>query len=530
MTDDFDEKSKEPIDWQYYRRLARRHLWHFLIPFFWGWFAMWVGSWFIPSVYRSGTLILVEEPTVPQEFVVPNVAGDLQGRLQSITQQILSRTRLLRIIEQFSLYAEDRQHSSPDDLVERMRKDIQIDLNRSGDGRQLTSFNIYYAARNPETARAVTSELCNLFINENLEARQQQSKATTDFLENQLEAARRDLAMQEQTVKDFKDKHLGELPGQLQTNLQVLAGLQSQLQNEQDALTRARQQNAYLQSLLGQYRALQRSTKTGDNAPISLPAIDQELDRLKSELHDLQAHYTEKHPDVRKVKNQIAQAERLKSLLQQTVSSPTDQQEQPNTAADLDEKSPTFQLESQLTSNNYEISNHQSTIKELQTRLGQYQARLSQEPVLEQELADITRGYDQSKTDYDSLLKKKNDSELATNLEFQQKGEHFRVLDPPNLPAKPYSPQRTKIFGLGLVIGTLLGAAFCAVREFMDDHVFSERELKQLLPFSVIAEIPPVLSAEQQTHEARLNTLRWIATGMVVSIIVLAFGFTYVRG
>jgi succinoglycan biosynthesis transport protein ExoP len=530
MTDDLEEKSKEPIDWQYYRGLVRRHLWHFLIPFFGGWVAVWAGSWFMPSVYRSGTLILVEEPTVPQEFVVSNVAGDLQGRLQSITQQILSRTRLLRIIEQLSLYTDYRQHSSPDDLVERMRGDIQIDLNRSGDGRELTSFNIYYSARNPNTARAVTSELCNLFINENLEARQQQSKATTDFLENQLEAARRDLAMQEQKVKDYKDKHLGELPGQLQTNLQVLAGLQSQLQNEQDALTRARQQNAYLQSLLSQYRALQNSTKVGENAPASLPAIDHELERLKSELHDLQAHYTEKHPDVRKVKKQIAQAERLKTALQQTVSSPTEQKEQPNTAADLGEKSPTFQLESQLTANNYEIANHQSTIKELQGRLGQYQARLNQEPVLEQQLADITRGYDQSKADYDSLLKKKNESELATNLEFQQKGEHFRVLDPPNLPAKPYSPQRTKLFGMGFVIGIVLGAAFSAATEFMDDHVFSEQELKKLLPFSVIAEIPPVLSTEQQKHERRLNTLRWIATGMVVITLVLAFGFTYIHG
>lgn len=532
MIEELDEKPKEPIEWQYYRGLVRRHVWHFLIPFFMGWLVVWVASWFMPTIYRSGTLILVEQPTVPQEFVVPNVAGDLQSRLQSITQQILSRTRLLRIIKQLNLYAvysRPDDHSSPDDLVERMRKDIQIDLNRSGDG-SLTSFNINYSARSPETARAVTNELCNLFINENLEVRQQQSKATTDFLENQLQAARQDLAEQEQKVKDFKDKHLGELPGQVEANLQVLAGLQSQLQNEQDALTRARQQDAYVQSLLNQYRAVRRSVTAVDGRPVSLPAVDQELERLNGELQDLRAHYTEKHPDVRKVKNQIAEAEHSKVQLQQTPPPTPEHKDQPSSAADLDESAPMFQLENQLTANNYEITNHQTTIKELQGRIGQYQARLNEEPVLEQQLADITRGYDQSKADYDSLLKKKNESELATNLEFQQKGEHFRVLDPPNLPLKPFSPQRIKLFGIGMALGIVLGAGFSVVREHLYDQIFSERELKKLLPFNVMVEIPPVPTLEQQTHQTRMNTLRWMATGMVVATLVVTFGYTYLRG
>src|SRR5215469_11567820 len=249
MPDELDDKPKEPIEWHYYLGLIRRHTWHFLIPFFLGWFAVWTASWFMPSIYRSGTLILVEEPTVPQEFVIPNVAGDLQSRLQSITQQILSRTHLLHIIERLNLYPEGAGHSSPDELVERMRGDIKIELNRSEDGRALTSFNVYYSARQPATAQAVTTELCNLFINENLEVRQQQSQSTTDFLQSQLEAASRDLAEQERKVKEFKDRHLGELPGQMQTNLQVLTGLQAQLQNEQESMTRAKQQCTYFASL-----------------------------------------------------------------------------------------------------------------------------------------------------------------------------------------------------------------------------------------------------------------------------------------
>ena len=532
MADDFEDKPKEPLDWQYYRGLVRRHTFRFLIPFFLGWAIVWGISWVMPSVYRSGTLILVEQPTVPSEFVVPNVAGDLQSRLQSISQQIMSRTRLLRIIEQQNLYPESRQRLSQDELVDRMRKDIEIELNRTRDGRALTSINVYYSARTPAVAQSVTSELSRLFINENLEVRQQQSQATTDFLGAQLGAARRELANQEQKLKDFKGTHLGGLPGQLQTNLQVLTGLQSQLRGEQDSLNRARQQTAYLQSLLNQYQAVQVATKTENGAPLSLPAIDQELSRLNAQLTDLTARYTGKHPDVRKLKNQIAETQQLKAQLQASLNRAKSQDSQTaaGSVAELNDQSPAFQLESQLAANNLEISNHQHTLKQLEAQISVYQARLNEEPVLEQQLADVSRGYEQSKADYDSLLKKKNESELATNLELQQQDEHFRVLDPPNLPVKPYSPQRLKLYAIGLLLGVLLGCALCAVKEATDDRIFSEKEFKKLLPARVMTEIPPVLTEEEKRAEQRLGQLRWLGAGTVLTSLLVALTFTYLRG
>src|SRR5262249_55580604 len=163
------------------------------------------------------------------------------------------------------------------------------------DDRQITSFNIYYSSYDPHIAQQVTTELTNLFINENLELRQQASEDTTKFLESQLATARQALAEQEEKVRQFKEQHVGELPSQLGSNLQILAGLQGQLQNQEDALNTAKQQNAYLQSLLEQSRVLQRSSKGGDGTPIGLPALDQELDRLKAQLADLSSHYTERH-------------------------------------------------------------------------------------------------------------------------------------------------------------------------------------------------------------------------------------------
>jgi polysaccharide chain length determinant protein (PEP-CTERM system associated) len=529
-----EEKPSEGFDRELYFGMARRHFWHFLIPFVLGWMAVWIVSWFLPSVYRSGTLILVEQPTVPQQFVMPNVGGDLQSRLQSITQQILSRTRLLHIIDQFGLYKKF-QNANPDDLVDRMRKDIEIELVRSEDQRELTAFNVYYSADNPRTSQLVTSELTNLFISENLEVRQQQSENTTQFLENQLEQARKDLSDQEAKVRDFKDKYLGALPGQLQANLQILSGFQNQLQSEQDALNRAKQQSTYLESLLGQYKSMQKTVKTGSGeaVPAGLPAIDRELDKLKAQLADLSSRYTDQHPDVRKVKDQIAKTEKLRdqiaASLKAKAADPSSQASS-DPGYTEDPTSPVFQIQSQLKANQVEVSNHQRSIQELQAKIGDYQARLNQEPVREQQLTDLTRGYEQSKADYDSLLKKKNESELATNLERQQQGEHFRILDPPNLPTRPYSPNRLKLFGIGLAAGAFLGLVFSAGFELMDDRVHAEKQLKTLLPANIIAEIPDLPTVTEQLSAKRAVMFRFGSAGAVLALVLMALGFTYFRG
>src|SRR5580700_3234980 len=307
-----EEKPGEGINLQQCVDVIRRRHMYFLIPFFLGWLVVWSVSWVLPSRYKSGTLILVEQPSMPKDYVTPNVTDDLQSRLQSITQQILSRTRLLHIIDELNLYADKRGRLNPDELVERMRKDIEIALVYDTNHSAITSFNIYYSSHDPHLAQQVTGELTNLFISENLELRQQKSEDTTKFLEQQLETARQNLAEQEEKVRVYKDQHLGELPSQLTSNVQILSGLQSQLQNEEDGLNADRQQNAYLQSMLEQSRALQRTTKSGDGAPVGIPALDQQLDKLKAQLADLSSHYTDRHPDVRKVKDEIARVEKMR--------------------------------------------------------------------------------------------------------------------------------------------------------------------------------------------------------------------------
>jgi polysaccharide chain length determinant protein (PEP-CTERM system associated) len=531
MTEDFEEQNSDTFSTQRLKGAIRRRHWHFLVPLFVGWLLVWGASWVLPSVYKSGTTIIVEQPTVSKELVPSNVNDNLQDRLQSITQMILSRTRLLHIIDNLNLYSDRRTRTTPDDLVQRMRKDIDIELVRAAGSDQLTSFNVSFSSRDPQTAQRVTSELTNLFINENLELQNQQSADTTSFFASQLEEARKNLTEQEEKMRVFKDQHSADLPSQMQSNLAILGGLQNQLQAEQDNLDRAKQQTVYFQSLISQYRALQRVSKGPGGAPLGgLPAIDQELDKLKAQLADLSAHYTPQHPDVRKLKQQIADTEKMKAQLAASLNASAANPQPDNSAPASNGDMSLAQLESQLKANQIEITNRDHAIIALQTRINEYQGRLGQEPIREQQLADLSRGYDQSKANYDDLLKKKNSSALATDLTQRQQGEHFRMIDPPSLPIKPDFPNRMKLCGVGLGVGISLGGVFAGGSEFMDDRIHGEKGFTNLVPVPVISEIPEVPTVDELTRRRTSDRLAWVAATAVVASILAGSALSYFRG
>ena len=536
MVDDLDETSSKGFDLQHYLGIVRRRHLQFLVPVFLGWALVWGVSWVLPPRYQSTTLILVEQPTMPRDYVTPNVNDNLQERMQSITQQILSRTRLLHIIDQLSLYGDGRSQPSPDQKVDRMRKDIDIELVRDARN-QITAFNVSYSSGDPRQAQQVTSELTNLFINENLEVRQQQSEDTTKFRESHMEAARRVLADQEDKIREFKALHPGELPAQVGSNLQILAGLQSQLQSEEDSLNAAKQQRTYLETLVNQYRSLQGTSKTAGSAPVGLPAVNEELEKLRAQLADLSSRYTDRHPDVRKLKQQIAETEATRDRIIADLKAKDSVSADPNTAnvtADVpevrDPSSPMAQLQGQLQSNRVEIASRERAVTDLKAKVVDYQARLNQEPVREQQLADLTRGYEQSKANYDDLLKKKNESAMATSMELLQQGERFRIIDPPSLPVKPEFPNRLKFCGSGLGIGLALGAVVVGASEAMDDRIYDEKELQELLPIVVISEIPSIAAPSDERRERRRLWLGWGTAAFVSGTILIGSAISYLRG
>jgi polysaccharide chain length determinant protein (PEP-CTERM system associated) len=494
---------------------------------------MWTATWFVPATYRSETLILVEQPKVPNEYVVSNVADDLQQRLQSMTQQILSRTRLLGVIDQFNLYSSERGKSSDDILIERMRKDIQIELVRDS-GRELTAFKIAFLSPNPHTARAVASQLSSLFIDENLRARQEQSENTTEFLDSELEQARRGLSEQEVRVRQFKSRYLGELPGQADTNVQILTGLQTRLQQEMEALAHARQQKVYLESMETQLRTVEAGLQSNaSGATPSAPTLDQQIDQLQNHLVELQSRYNDQHPDVQATKVRL---EKLRQLQAQRDARASEEAKGPasgekpvhaGSVAELQAMAPRLQIESELKANSLEIENRQRTIKAIEARIDGYQERLNLTPLREQQLADLTRDYDQSRKNYEQLLGKRDQSSMATSLEKRQQGEQFRVLDPANLPQAPYSPNRPKL-AFGALLGALLCAVLCLIRFIVSDDTFLLRdEVKQAVNASVLAEIPPLHTAQEVRLRTRCASLQTVAIVAMCLLTTAGIGISF---
>jgi polysaccharide chain length determinant protein (PEP-CTERM system associated) len=497
--------------------VAWRRRWWILLPMFGCWITVWTISWLLPTVYESEALILVEQQKVPEQYVVSNVTIGLQERLQSMTQQILSRTRLQSTIDRFHLYPHHfgiSRFLQADDSVEQMRKDIKIELvatpGRTG---ELTAFKINYSAGSPELAQRVNSELTSLFIDESLKSQQQLSESTTSFLANQLSEARLRLEEQEERVRAFKAQHLGDLPSQLQGNVEILSGLQSEMQNVQRSLDAAKQQKLYLQSQLRQYQ-LGEATDAKDSDAMSLDSLEYELLGLRNRLAEARSRYKDEHPDIVVLKTKIAETEKIISVVEAANPANRDSSGSPPHIS----SSAHLQVWSQLKANELEIQNYQQQQKNLAAKISAYQARLNMTPETEQELADISRGYEESKTNYNSLLQKQNQSQLATNLEQRQQGEQFRVLDPPSLPDRPKSPNHPLLSIGGLILGCIAGLGILALVELTNVRVRREEDLDGVVPARILVRLPHL----NTPREASLRTKsQQVETATALGIAVL---------
>jgi succinoglycan biosynthesis transport protein ExoP len=531
MAEITEDQNSEQFDAQHLFDLVRRRHMHFLIPLLLAWCAVWGASWIMPPRYKSNTLILVEQPTMPKNYVLPNINDDLQARLQSITQQILSRTRLLTIIDKMNLYGGQNSGATEDQKVAMMRKDINIELVHDQHNEEITAFKINYSAHDPHLAQQVTTALTDLFITENLKVRQAQSEGTTKFIEDQLEEARTTLSEQEAKVRAFEAQHEGILPSQQASNLQILGGLQAQLQNAQDALNTAKQQRVYLQAEIEQSKTLHGTTRSGEAGTADLPTIESQLSRMRQELLSLSARYTDQYPDVLALKDQIARTEKLRDdLIAEEKLRASDPKLAAKSATEGVQSGPLMQLQGQLQANQLEISNRERAISELMGRINEYQGRLNEEPAVEQQVADLTRGYDQSKANYDELLKKENESSMATSMEQMQQGERFTMLDPPSLPVSPDFPNRLTFCGIGLGIGIAFGAIVVAGFEFMDDRLYREKDISAMLPIAVISEIPKITNSLDEEATKRKRNLGWAMAALTVVTILAGSAFSVIHG
>jgi succinoglycan biosynthesis transport protein ExoP len=524
-----ERESDAPGPAEYWAIIVRRR-WTIMFSIFLCWTVAWTCSWLIPRSYRSEALILVEQQKVPEQYVVPNVTVSLQDRLQSMTQQILSRTRLQATINRFGLYSAKRGLDSvvpAGDAVERMRKDIKIEVvDSAARPGQLTAFRIDYSAGSPELAQRVNNELTSLFIEENLKSQQELSESTTAFLQSQLVEARKKLEEQETKVKKFKAEHFGDLPSQAETNVQILSGFQNQLLSTQRSLDAAKQQRLYLESLQQQYQSAQANiggtdTHSGNTAQ----GVITELAELRRRLAEARTHLTEEHPDIISLNARIVQVEKLQGDLEKEKASRPDAsksngQIDPSVAAEVQRGSttPMMQVQSQLKAVGLEIENYSQHAKELESQIASYRARLNLTPQTEQELADVSRGYEESKANYNSLLQKQNQSQLATNLEQRQQGEQFRVLDPPSTPNKPSAPNHLLLSLAGLAVGIAIGLGLTALLEATNVLVRQEKDLEGIVQARVLVGIPHLRAPGEGRFHAYSH---WLEIGTAAAMVLL---------
>lgn len=452
----------------------------------------------LPNRYTSEAVLVMQQHVLQRYLLPPGVTGN-GSAVQAITRQVLSRANLVTIAGEFGLFAQDQigQKSNPDTLAELMRRNLEIeslDPRTQGD---VYTFKISFTAGDPQIAQAVTSRLTQLFIDENVRTRQNQAVTTSNFLKEQLDAARRKLAEQEQRLRAFKARFPTELPEQQGGNVMALTDLRIHLQSVKSNLSRAQEQRAALES-----------------------SLSNNLERLQSDKAALLARYTERNAEVIRKVADIAFVERLLQGVRSGNSS-SRRVPRPDDPA-------LAELAAQVEANTREMADLSRQDAQLKSELSSYQSRLNLAPVREQELAAIVSDHELFRQQYADLLNKQQQSQLQTNLEESREGLQFRLIDPPSLPEKPSEPKRLKISLGGLALGVFLGLALAFVRDTWDRSFYCEKALAQSFPLPVVFGVPLLLTRPEERLRAWKLGFEWVAGCMVV-VAILAAEFYVIR-
>ncbi len=555
------------VDYLRYVRLFWKRKWlvilpAILFPLAAGYYAMQ-----LPDRYRSTTLILVQPQKVPAKFVPSTVSASIRDRLQTISQQIFSRTRLEQIIQEFNLFERERERRTPEEIIETMRSRIQLQVHRND------AFRLSYIDPNPRLAMLVTNKLASLFIEENLKVREQQAIGTSQFLADEIDRYRRQIREREKQIYEFKQKHMAELPEQLASNQARLNQLQNQLQINTQNINAAEDRRLQLQrqiaeierrvreqgetasvaegpdlSISQQLAALFQQESAGGDVRVDdskLRALRAEREKMEAQLEGLLLRYTEKHPDVVRLKSQIrivaakeqeeqarldAERERLRQEQEarkaEEAASPPVEEPEPEVSAGPRYPPVYERLKADLLKVEATIARLQAQNEEIQKGIEKYQARIAAAPARQLQLRQLSEDYDNVRAVLESLINKKLQADLAENLERKQKGEQFKILDPANLPEKPFYPNRLRYVQGGLLAGLALGVGFVLLLDFLDASVRNRQELLEAVDAPVLAVIPEILTA---ADVRRRWTLRLSAMGVTGALLITVAGVVHLK-
>jgi protein tyrosine kinase modulator len=494
--------------------VLKSKIWVLLLPFAIVAAATAVFVHHLPDQYRSETVILVVPQRVPESYVRSTVTTRIEDRLQSLVQQILSRTRLERIVKDFDLYAKERQTGIMEDVIEQMRRDIGVEVLR-GD-----SFRISYVGDNPRMVMRVTERLASLFIEENLRDREVLADDTNQFLEAQLEDARRRLLEQEKKVEGYRRAYSGQLPSQLESNLQVLKSGESQLATIADSLDRDRERRLMLERQLGD---LEQQPEEAPVAPASgVLSPSQQLEKLKDSLRVIQLRLKPDHPDVQRLSRAIRE-------LEQKIADDGGTAEEAPSVRELARRNRIDDLRAELEMLDRQMAKKQTDEQRLRDEMKVYQGRVEAAPTRESEMTEMNRDYETLQDLYKNLLAKKEESKIAANLERRQIGEQFKLLDPARIAEKPFSPNRIRLNLIGMGGGFAIGILLVGLLEYRDSTFKSDEEVARVLSLPVLAVIPLMRTATEQKWALRRRVCLALGFGTTVAACLAIVAYTFIR-
>jgi len=447
-------------------------------------------SVFLPDVYRGVATVIVDNQDMSANFVRGSSVPELETRLSTIQQELLSRSRLSDVITRLNLYPKWRARAPQEAIVQSMRRDIRVELSGTERGRPTTiGVKIAYIGLDPRSAAAVPNELARLYVAENTKIRERQTGQMAQFLKIQVEAAGRAVELHQARLNRFKEQHAGELPEQVSMNMVTLERLNTRLQLSTD----------------DQLKARERYERLSGGMPAGGEAIDP-LQTLKQRLAELQSKFTDKHPDVIQTKAQIAELERERARAASAAPKQV-ATARPNPASSID----------------VELARLQREERTLRSEIAAYQERIRSAPKVEHELEALERDYRTAKDSFDSLQRRYDEAQLADRLEQSKQAESFRILDSAVIPIGPAAPNRRRLQLMACFFAVAAGVGMMLLTEHLDTSFHTVGELRQFTTLPVLASIPYVRTRTTVTAVLRIA----LTVVAVVVMCGLLAGFAY---
>ncbi|MEW5948559.1 MAG: XrtA system polysaccharide chain length determinant [Thermodesulfobacteriota bacterium] len=510
-------EKESKIDFTYYLDMLRRRKWYIIPTFFLVLVAGLIYCLAAPKTYKAATTISIIRQRVPESFVHSTVTADIDERLHSIGEEILSRTRLEGVITQLNLYPEERKKLPMEKIIENIRMRINLEISsaqRAMAKQGATAFTLSYEDESPRTAALVANTLASMFMEEHLKLREEQAVGTSEFLAEQLQQLETQLKEREAAIGAYKMSHMGELPEQRDATLAVLARLQQQLDAIQESIRRAQDRKILLQQQIATEKEFSRA-RSGSGSPLEA-GVDS-LEQLKENLAVLESRYTPNHPDVLKTKKMIEKWGKTEGKTEGKTG------EKGEGHVTIEGNRVVANLQQQIYAVDMEVKNLQIESEKVKQKIYAYQGRIENIPRREQELLDLQRNYDNLSASYQDLDAKKLEAERAENLERRQKGEQFRILDPARVPQMPSKPDIPRILAMVIIaaLGGSVGLAFG--REYIDKSFYRLDDIESFLNLPVLAGIPVLVTAEDMKikKKQRVIAISVISFGLVVTSVLL---------